>query len=322
LDILFKNSFEVNEDITLMLFVSACYSGAIIPIIQRKLSCDNISSGCDFEGIDGARYEHKISVSTSSLGDEVSWAGSDNFFNTLNWVSKRDKCKDKESCGLSDKGILTLLAAGFFRDDHVFWSSFSGKKVIEELISAVTSKADEFLFQHARMAKALGNIAKGNRMAIKALVYVLKNDKNEYSGLTPGDDVYASAVTALGKIAPQGDKETIEELIDVLKNYKSRDVYYFVEDDAHACAATALGKIARQEDKTAIEALIYAIKNDKDKYVQKAARDALHNIVKGDETATKELISTLKDYKGENANAHASVGQSAKIDPKRKGNNN
>lgn len=182
---LFKNSFEINKDITLMLFVDACHSGSIIPIIQKKLSCTDSKETC-YEGTDGANYKNKILVYTAAPSDEVGW-GID-FWDSLNKVSKQEDCKNKESCGLNDKGISTFISSKEF-NDYVIWSSFSKKN--EKLLSSNSDK-------------------KGLQTEIKYYINILKNGGNAY--------VRAKAARTLREIAPPGDKEVIDALNYVTKN--------------------------------------------------------------------------------------------------------
>jgi hypothetical protein len=186
LDTLFKNSFEVNKDITLMLFVDACHSGSIIPIIQKKLSCDANKENCTFEGTDGAHYKYKISIYTSAPSDERSWENE--FLEGLNDVSNLEDCKDKESCGLNDNGVSKFMSSKH-DDDYVIWRSFSGKN--EKLLSLNSDK-------------------KGLKQVIEDNIFILQNDI-DVSGRV-------NAASLLGDIAPQGDKVVIEALSDALKN--------------------------------------------------------------------------------------------------------
>jgi len=291
LDMLFQNSFEINKDITVMLFINACYSGSIIPILQKKLSCDeSTKENCTFEGTDGGHYRHKVSVYTAAPSDEVAWGNQ--FFKTLNNVTKKENCKDKASCGLNDSGVLTFMSSKN-DDDYVAWSSFAGKNenllalnndrkgsqtVIKYFINNLKNHKDPKV--RASAADNLDDtLAKGNETVIVALIDALKNDKD--------DKVRASATKSLGKIALQGNETVIVALIDALKNDK--------DDKVRASAAKSLGKIALQGDKTAIETLSYALK---DNYVCNDAIEALDSISpKENKVATEALSYVLKNNK-------------------------
>ena len=283
LDMLFQNSFEINKDITVMLFINACYSGSIIPILQKKLSCDeSTKENCTFEGTDGGHYRHKVSVYTAAPSDEVAWGNQ--FFKTLNNVTKKENCKDKASCGLNDSGVLTFMSSKN-DDDYVAWSSFAGKNenllalnndrkgsqtVIKYFINNLKNHKDPKV--RASAADNLDDtLAKGNETVIVALIDALKNDKD--------DKVRASAAKSLGKIALQGDKTAIETLSYALKdNYVCND------------AIEALDSISPKENKVATEALSYVLKNNKDSAVRYDAANVLNHIVgAGDETAFQAL---------------------------------
>jgi len=100
-DILFENSFDVDEvgkKITLMLFIDVCFSGSIIPVIQKKVSCDTTTNEeCPLEGTDGASYKQKISVYTSAPSNERSWGIE--FWDNLNLVSKLEDIRTKKAVG-------------------------------------------------------------------------------------------------------------------------------------------------------------------------------------------------------------------------------
>jgi len=319
LDTLFENSFKVNKDITLILFVNACHSGSIIPIIKDKLSCKDRKKDC-FEGIDSEHYKYKISVYTSAPSNE-SAKGDTEFLDGLNRASKQEDCKDKENCGLNDKGGLTFLLSKQNRR-YVFWSSFSDKAVIEDLLGAlkntkdekvrasvadelgvITQEGDKTVIKillnilqnvqedketRSNAARGLGNIAQGNKTVIKVLVSTLKDDKDQ--------QVRLMSAIALGKIA-QGDRTAIDVLLYALKNDEDVDV--------RDHAAQALGSVAQEGDKEIIDALICAIKNDKAQQVRCSVADILGNIAKRDKTVIDTILYALKNDENEDVRYHA-----------------
>ena len=191
-DLLFENSFGIQKDITVMIFIEACYSGSIIPVIQSKLCCDGSQENCLFEGLDGGCYEHKISVFASAPAEKESWGN--RFFNTLNFISKRDEYKDKAIGVLNNKGISAFISSkrywGAGSDDRVFWSSFSGKdevltsnghdskrskKIIKNDVETIKDATKDLSLRLAAV-KELGYIAMGDQTVIDALLYVVEND--------------------------------------------------------------------------------------------------------------------------------------------------
>jgi hypothetical protein len=223
LDVIFENSFSVNKDITLMLFVGACHSGSIIPIAQKKLSCDANEEGCVFEGTDGGFYKYKMSVYASSPSDRTAW--DNEFLETLNLVNKLEDCKDKEGCGLNDNGTLTFLSLDYL-DDHVFWSSFSGKN--EKLLSdgdknislKLSDSKDEGLSDQANLATCKATYKKGKESLAATLCCAVKNEADI--------DVRLRVITTLGGIIhgfKDDEKKMIKEaLLYVIKNDKNKEI--------------------------------------------------------------------------------------------------
>ncbi len=268
LDTLFENTIELNKEITLMLFVSACYSGSIIPVIQEKLHCNDTEEDCNL-GTDGVCYRHKISVYTSAPSDKASW-GSE-FLEVLNLVNNLEDCKDKENCGLNYNGILTFLSLDNM-NDHTFWSSFYGKNeklpssaddkdVVVKLLNSNNSE----LSLHAAVT-LYKTASKGDKKAIATFIDALKNCKD------PNVRMFAAGM--LGEIA-QGDEDAIEALNCALKSDKDKYVRLTV--------VSAFGKAALQGNEKAIKALHYTVENDTDIYVIFAAVEELDKVdAKGD----------------------------------------
>ena len=285
LDILFKNSVEVNKDITIILFDAACHSGSIIPIIQKKLSCNSSKEDCAFEGTDSFHYKYKISLYAAAPSDKVAW--NTEFLDALNLVSKQEECKDKESCGLNDKGVLTFLLTKSLKHYLVFWSSFQNTSSIDILVSTLKNDKNQD-YERASAADALGvMVQKGDKTTINLLITTLKNDKED-------NTVRASAAGALGIMILKGDKTVITALIDVLKNDKN-------DDPVRASAIDALGNTAR-EDRAAIETLIDALRNDKNAFIRHEAAGALGKIAPhGDKTVIDALCYAINiDPKNKN----------------------
>jgi len=287
------NTFNVNNKMTLMLFVESCYSGSIIPVIKTKLACSNEYQEKCFTSIDGGRYKNKMEIYTSAPSNDSSPGGQ--FLKILNAINKIDSCKS-EGCGFNDLGKSTFLAL----DGNMltsFWNSFEGenkkfiadatdiknavgnKTIINGLINMLKNAQNDIpsilnlvspdlSVGASAIINRLGKIANGDKDAITTLINVIKDDKN---------NIY-DAIEALGNIAI-GDNEAIKTIIDVLKNRKG----------CHDVIFEALGKIAFG-NKDAINALISVLKkSDGSEIFRVEAVRALGKIADGDAEATATL---------------------------------
>lgn len=275
LDVLFKNSFEVNKDIKLILFIEACYSGSVIPIIKSKLSCGKVKGSCSFEGTDGFYYKNKISVYTSGPASETTTAGV--FLNVLSVVSKFKDCQDRETCGLNDEGILTFLSLGN-QTQQLYWDSFSGKRKKSSLVADKNKSIKILDSSDSKIRKtAILSLSKykNDKTVIKALASILKNDSD--------DSLRALAADMLSLVAEEGDKIAIEALNYALHNNTNKHVL--------VTTASSLFSIAQEGDKTTIEALLYVFEKNTQTTVRVYVVMALGKIAKGN----KDVITVFRD---------------------------
>jgi len=127
-------------------------------------------------------------------------------------------------------------------------------------------------------AKALGEIAKGDRTAIDALLQTLLKYR-------VNDEFRRNAAEALGKIA-QGDRTAIDALLQILLKDG-------IDNGTRREIASVLGKIAKG-DRTAIDTLSQTLLKDGiDDQIRNYAALVIGGVVQGNQAAIDSLVQIL-----------------------------
>ncbi|MCU0542430.1 MAG: HEAT repeat domain-containing protein [Oscillatoriaceae cyanobacterium Prado104] len=152
--------------------------------------------------------------------------------------------------------------------------------IIESLVEIMNNTHNELKLRSS--LSCLGDIGKGNQVAIAALVQLIGNSGNE--------DTRRQAADSLGAI-DQDNPVAISVLVELINTSQDESIQWQ--------AADSLGKISK-DNPVAISALAELINTSQDEFIRWQAADSLGKIDKNNPVAIQVFVKLIKTSKDKN----------------------